>query len=1135
MTQELNNSDFQAIFLGNSVEILYERLRDTMFSSEKNIFTRRVVVVPGQALQSWLTLKFARDPALSIAAGVEFKLLEDGLASLKKGVTRIPGTLELSLAIETKILRAIKNPLGHHERWNPVFRYLKISGGAEALSPRIHRRLSAMCQHMATLFDKYGSYAEDMVAEWESCPGMGWQAELWHAIFCEGSGVGGSSWSYPYREVRDFDPDCLKTKDAEVHLFGFSFIPAVYNIFFASLSEHLPVCYYILSPCRLFWSDIRSKCEIRNTQKHHHVLGVSESEPEALENYLMDTNLLLANFGRLGCECARFVEDHSQHAVECYCLPRSVAEHPYYADSVPSDTIVKDAGSSAPTILEALQADMMLLRNPGLRESIAFSSSDESIQVHAATSRMREVQVIHNAILGMAKDGVHPEDVLVMSPCINDYIPYVKAVFGDEGSPISYHLMDLGDSGQSHLIEAFLFLIDLSSSRWDPDAILQLLEYPSFQRRHGISDSDVVVVMKWIREINIRWGADSKHRDEFISSHYDGKIMVAKSFVATWEYGINMLLSGISMVYDPAGPLQYVDVEPSCAELIGKVRYILGSLRDDLRPLTDGTVFSPEEWGIYLSSLFDAYFLVDADDKKMADDYAIISKAFTTIRQASKSLPEEKFSFVPIYRHLKSFLSQHSIKPLDRSMHSVTFCSIMPMRAVPSEVICLIGMDEGVFPRQDVGDTLDVAASHVGVDYFPARSRLDRHLFLDTILSARRSLIMSYQGYSFSDSHALPPSLLVSELLDYINNSYDFSMTITRHPQQSYQHGYFDGTGLKNFAYGDYKLAKAYYSQKKSPKPQLISQLSHSPSVPSEEPVVIDIKDLVQTARNPLKTYFNKTLGIYLREDESFDDAEEFSVGALELYMMKMRSLSLPIDDIISHADTLGKLPLGIFRDVAVDNIHKDSEALNDNLRFMGLAGEVPWNIILDLDCDTAEQVAETRWRAPAIKVDDVLTITGMLNNVTSEGLLHYGGNTLADVVKVWPAFLAFSCLQGLPVKKNLLLMKTGTTKKPFFDDARPLLKIFSAYHFACLADCCPLIPEWLPEMFKNSPETFQKKINATITAPRNRQFNDYLRKAFPSEQSICAEELLSLWHNYANETFGGLVSGWFPKTVRAS
>ena len=68
---------------------------------------------------------------------------------------------------------------------------------------------------------------------------------------------------------------------------------------------------------------------------------------------------------------------------------------------------------------------------------------------------------------------------------------------------------------------------------------------------------------------------------------------------------------------------------------------------------------------------------------------------------------------------------------------SLTMCTLVPMRSVPHRVVCLLGLDDGAFPRQPTVDGDDVLLRDPLTGERDARSE-DRQLLLDAILSRRR-------------------------------------------------------------------------------------------------------------------------------------------------------------------------------------------------------------------------------------------------------------------------------------------------------------------------------------------------------------------------------------------------------------
>ncbi|MFQ5677268.1 MAG: exodeoxyribonuclease V subunit gamma, partial [bacterium] len=385
------------VFYSNRVERLYLTLKEQLFSSATSPFTKRFVIVPSPAMKAWLMTRLADDPEIGIAAGIAVSYLEPTVYEIIETMSAHPesfpkyhSNLELALCIEAEIRRvlAVFPSMAREEKdvWSPLFDYLQC---ATTSSRKSERRLIALSDKLAGLFQEYGKFGTKMLRHWKNSSEGGWQAALWRKL------------------VGEIGPEHIEwqSSNAAVHLFSMSFLSRQQHQLLVGLSETIPVHYYLLSPCQVFWSDILSDREGRKLQENWEKQGISDSREFFLEEYLYDRNPLLANFGRLGREMTVQIEESGAITDEDYELPGN-----------PS------------SILEAVQTDILLLRNPDPEKRIDLPNNG-AIQVHVAGNRMREVQILYDTILGIIEkhaeeeNPILPEDFIVMAPDIMDYDP----------------------------------------------------------------------------------------------------------------------------------------------------------------------------------------------------------------------------------------------------------------------------------------------------------------------------------------------------------------------------------------------------------------------------------------------------------------------------------------------------------------------------------------------------------------------------------------------------------------------------------------------------------------------------------------------------------------------------------------
>jgi exodeoxyribonuclease V gamma subunit len=140
----------------------------------------------------------------------------------------------------------------------------------------------------------------------------------------------------------------------------------------------------------------------------------------------------------------------------------------------------------------------------------------------------------------------------------------------------------------------------------------------------------------------------------------------------------------------------------------------------------------------------------------------------------------------------------------------VTFCAMLPMRSIPFKVVCLVGMNMDAFPRESKILGFDLMAKNPRIGDRSRRND-DKYLFLEALISARNKLYISYVGQSIRDNTRISPSVLVSELIDYIKEGFGLSEDeiVTFHRLQAFSSEYFN-TDSKLFSYSNENFAASF-------------------------------------------------------------------------------------------------------------------------------------------------------------------------------------------------------------------------------------------------------------------------------------------------------------------------------------
>lgn len=1009
----------------------------------------------------------------------------------------------------------------------------------------MEKRLIGLSQHIAKLFQDYGRFAGRLAAKWEATDPSGWQQRLWKSAFNEES-----QWTYLNKSLT---LPIQVNPNYQIHFFSISFFAACEFEFLNKLSNRIPCYSYLISPCAVFWSDIRSDKESGYLQLFwKKKLGLFSPQLDQLEDLLCDRNPLLANFGRMGREMACQIEESRSQTHAYYLLPSHVQN--VEEEQLELDDLHLFDTEEPFTLLHAIQADMLLMRNPNERPPFPIEEKIHSIQLHRAANRRREIEILYHNLLGLMQKhpDLEPRDIIVMAPQIFDYVPYIQNQFDCQESQIDCQILDLGLHTQSEITQGFLQLMELSEGRWDASQLLQLFEQASFRRKHQISQDDFILLRNWVEKAGIRWGDDSVHRNDLLKRRHCRKGMRDETAVGTWDHGLSRLLLGLTHILqsnanhpldiNPCDAIDYAE-----AELLGKWMRLLYALRDDLLPLQDGSQMSAEDWSNYFTCLLDSYFQPDFNQAESTEEYAELKAQFDLLRASARTFKDALFSYQSMKTHLLDLLQQRGVTYRENYVQSVRFCSLIPLRSIPAKVIVLLGMQEGAFPRSNQCSSLNLIDGQQDTDYSPSPVDYDRYLFLEALHSAKNFLLISYQGYDQKDSKELQPSLVVDELFSYLDRHYTINgmkasdCCIYKHPFDAFDKQYFlPETPLCNFSISDFNAALICSGAEKSAPHRLIEEfkaIEHPLMSLLPNNSLIELKHLCDAARNPIKFHLNRVLEVYLQksEERSVKIEEELTLSDLDKSILKKQALIEPIEDVLRYAEREGKLPFGLFKTIAANRLSDEVETLQQRLGKEDLSPDHFFEIEFCASCKEPVQLSKDAWLCPAITLtyseEYQLHIVGKLSHATPKGLFAMTkGGSSGEIWKIWPQFLAYQyAVKMLPVKleKDLILSGLQKTKSPFFDDPEPYLKQFIEYYALCHQHFSPLLPEWMAYILKNDVEGLQNEMNKTFDDSFGGYQSYDLKWVMNKNHPIDAKETIERWKETAEKLLGDLMHHW--------
>ncbi len=922
---------------GNRLETLHQLLLHCQQRWPLAPLESELVLVQSNGAGEWF--KAAQAQALGISAATRVELPSRFVWQICRAVL---GSAELGA----------RSPLDRQAlvwRLLPLLPRMARAPGFEAIAIFLADgealRTLQLAQRLADLYDQYQVYRADWLEAWSrgddvlidasgrrrALPaGQRWQASLWRELL---EGLGAQARLLVRPQVQHRVLERLRTAPAgslrlprRVSLFGASTLaPAVLDLLVA-LSRHAQVLVAVPNPCRFHWADIIEGRELLRAPRRLLPLREGRELGEVpLQAMHAHAHPLLAAWGRQGRDFMRQLENHE---------PMPDPTGPGSVELPRTDVFDE---SEPRSLLEHVQAAIRDLLPLSEHAAPPIPASDDSIQFHVAHSALREVEVLHDRLLELlARDAgtqrqLRPRDIVVMVPDVEVFAPAVRAVFGqyapEDARHLPFDIADLRRRSGSPLLLALDWVLGIARHRAAFSEICDLLDVPGIAARFGLDSDGRALLLRWMAESGARWGLHARQRASFG--------LQACGEQGSWAFALRRMLLG----YASGEASAWRGTEP-LGEVGGLDAALAGSLHALLEVLQNWWEASrehatPARWAQAARDLLDA--LVQPVDEAERQALAAMQDGLAQWLQDCEcagfegELPLEVFAQAWLERIDDTSVAGRFLAG------GVTFCSLLPLRAIPFQVVCLLGMNEDAYPRRGQRSDFDLMALP-GQERPGDRSRRDddRYLMLEALLAARRLLYISWCGRSARDNTGLAPSMLVSQLRDYLAAGFAAAQVgpgetpgqallrqrSTEHPLQPFGRRYFEPGGPRTYAREWFALhaeASGTEASGTDAGPRASSPRTGEP----EAPPAASLAELGSMLRNPARLYLRTALGVAFDDAETLpDDDEVFELRGLERHRLLQELLRDPqalagreVEQVLRarllRAAAAGRLPLG--------------------------------------------------------------------------------------------------------------------------------------------------------------------------------------------------------------------------------
>ncbi|MDR2223933.1 MAG: exodeoxyribonuclease V subunit gamma [Flavobacteriaceae bacterium] len=537
---------------------------------------------------------------------------------------------------------------------------------------------------------------------------------------------------------------------------------------------------------------------------------------------------------------------------------------------------------------------------------------DHTIQIQGHYTPFREIEGLLNSLIEKYHTTtVHAKDIVVYCNDLSNYIPAIHYFFNQPKYAIPYCIFGEYNYHTDTPLQALSALLAYRVEIMDPEELLILLQYPCLNKKFRITD--IELLRKWIKQANIRFQYEA---DQTQDLHY-----------ISWKNGLDRILLGscIGQQEEYNNDLLLLDVaEGATMDQLITFRYFVEQLYNYKQEThTDKTI---AQWILYTQELIEFFFIVEKEDELR--EFCKQLSDFYTNSPEVHDFETWQMMLQPLLQN-----SQESIPP---TLGGITFMGLKQAQVIPSTFTAVLGMSYNTFPTTQQGISFDLLKD---IEEYKVKSRkeYDKFTFLNLILQTTDTLYISYLSHHPKTNDELPPSILVEQLIAFINQKTPQQLTVVHHPLQRYSTLYNRQIDLISYTQNLTTIAS--------------EEIITSSLVPIDTPkeFIISMTRLTGFYIDSFKQFYNYTLGIYIEEEQdTLPTAEPFELAPVELWQIRnyffqhhIHWYTISEKDKKHHLKLLkaqGLLPLNHLGEVSIDQAFSKYMPLYNT--FFSLTGE---------------------------------------------------------------------------------------------------------------------------------------------------------------------------------------------------
>ncbi|AKC60432.1 exodeoxyribonuclease V subunit gamma [Blochmannia endosymbiont of Camponotus (Colobopsis) obliquus] len=1010
------------VYHSNKLESLKNSLAEIIRDkSLRDPFQSEVILIQNNYISQWLQIELAYE--LGIVCNINFFDLDDYFWKICIDTLENVSCINyFSKPIMIWKLMQIISDVSEQTDCEIIKHYL--------LDDQDQRKRFQLSVHIADLFIKYLLYRPDWLEAWQynkEIKALGkaqlWQAKLWreliiHTKLNRHSLINYGSLYKKFISILSNNHQVIFSDFSQrIFIFSVSGLVPVYYKILQALSYHIDIYLFFINP-NLHYLDVFFDYESTLNLVKYNFCNYQDTKSQFfLCNKNRQQKLLFNDNYYNNCCCLEspllFAWGESvRHDLFFLSRLKNVRKVHAFVDCVKG------------SLLNILQQDILNFENHINMFNIKhyddfcitqqnkrlLKPDDYSLCLHGCHSIQHEVEVLYNNLLSVVSNdpSILPHEIIVMMPNIDHYIPAIQSIFGTAANKIlPFIIIDQKWKNIHPILLIFFNLLKLPDIRCTSKEIFALLETPSIASHFGFDEKKLELLHYWIIDSGICWGLD-----DLTFSKLD--VPIVNQY--TWHFGLNRMLLGYAIdskygfwkgifPYNASSGQQYI-------ELVGQLGFFLEKLRFWRNELTQIKILS--EWQPCIRKIIDDFF-----DLSIQEEEAFLlleSNWHEFVENGKLANYHQPISIVLIRDYLYSKLELRCISQKFLS-NGINFCNFSSHSFIPFKVICLLGMNDNVYPRNHFEFDFNLMYKQKRCGDLDLYNK-DYYLFLEMILSAQQLLYISFIYCSIYDGRSLYPSVLIDKLIEYIAQNFSLGMDENKgnismliecmrarlcqwHDRMPFLVECLNTNGVKQQIFYDTCLNTG--SNIGNMRYNFVFSLDRM------SPDILLLDDLLNFYKSPIKTWFKERLLVNLdRNIIECSEDEPFFVDALTRYKLNKYLLNYfihnkktsDINDLYNRIYATGLLPYGAF-------------------------GELYWL----QQCEKMSRLADKiiKWYLPdqhdmevSLIINDV-KLTGLLRAVQSNGLLRWRPAVLSmrDGLLLWLEHLVYCVIDDGLLKNS--------------------------------------------------------------------------------------------------------------------